>query len=244
MNCLAFRRQLGVDPAIRDPEFRAHREGCAACAEAAGRADGFEASLKRALAVPVPEGLVERILLRQTTDRRVASRNGGPRWLALAAAVVLSVAAGALGYGYLAGRDLGEISVAHLPHEPQALTSRAEIPAERVRAAFADYKVALAEAPQPVNYVHNCRVGVNHAVHMVVQRAEGPVTVLYYADRKEPGRSDFRREGMMGRSVPMAEGTLVLLASQERSFDAIEQAWRESIEGGRADTRNSAAGSL
>jgi hypothetical protein len=36
--------------------------------------------LEVALAVPVPEGLVERILLRQTTDRRVASRSGGPRW--------------------------------------------------------------------------------------------------------------------------------------------------------------------
>jgi hypothetical protein len=244
MNCLAFRRQLAVDPATRDPAFRAHREECGACAEASARADGFEQSLRRALSIPVPEGLAEHVLLRQTTDQRVTARRAGPGWLALAAAVVLSLAAGAVGYHYLAPRDLGEMSVAHLPHEPQALTSRAEIPAERVREAFAHYQVALAEAPQRVNYVQNCRVGTSHAVHMVVQRDEGPVTVMFYADRKEAQRSDFRREGMAGRAVPMAQGTLVLLAAQERSFDALEAAWRESLEGGGAAIHNAAAGSL
>ena len=244
MNCLAFRRQLAVDPATRDPAFRAHRDECAACAEACARSQAFEQTLRRALAVPTPEGLAERVLLRQTTDQRVATRRSGPSWLAMAAAVVLSLGAGAIGYHYLAPRDIGEMSVAHLPHEPQALISRADIPAERVREAFTHYQVALAEAPQHVNYVQNCRVGTSHAVHMVVQREEGPVTVMYYADRQEAHRSDFRREGMMGRAVPMAHGTLVLLASQERSFDALEAAWRESLEGGVASSHNAAAGSL
>ena len=95
-----------------------------------------------------------------------------------------------------------------------------------------------------MSYVHNCRVGVNHAVHMVVQREEGPVTVLFYADRKEPGRSDARRDGMMVREVPMGEGTLVLVAAHERSFDALEQAWRNSLEGGAALGHAAAAASL
>ena len=242
MNCLAFRRQLAVDPATRDAAFAAHREQCPGCAEAYARAEAFEQSLRRALAVPVPEGLAERVLLRQTTDRRVAGRGAGSRWLALAAAVVLSLGAGVFGYRYLGQRDLGEMSVAHLPHEPQALTARAEVPAAEVRQAFASYQVALAAAPQPVSYVRNCRVGVNHAVHMVVQRDEGPVTVMYFADRHEAGRSEFRRAGMMGRAVPMAQGTLVLLAAQQRSFDALEQAWRGSLEGGAALAQHAAAG--
>jgi hypothetical protein len=244
MNCLAFRRQLAVDPATRDPAFAAHREACAGCAEAHARAEGFEHSLRRALAVPVPDGLAERVLLRQTTDLRVAGRGAGARWLAVAAAVVLSLTAGVFGYRYLDQRDLGDMSIAHLPHEPQALTARAQVPADEVRQAFAHYQVALAAAPQPVSYVRNCRVGVNHAVHMVVQRDEGPVTVMYFADRHETGRSDFQREGMMGRAVPMAQGTLVLLAAQQRSFDVLEQAWRGSLEGGVAIARNAAAGSL
>jgi hypothetical protein len=242
MNCLAFRRQLAVDPGTPHEVFRAHRDACAGCAEAYARAATFEQSLRSALAVPVPEGLAERVLLRQTTDQRVEARKASPGWLALAAAVVLSLAAGALGYHDLAPRDLGAMSIAHLPHEPQALTARGDVPADQVRQAFARYQVALAAAPQPVSYVHNCPVGANHAVHMVVQRDEGPVTVLYYADRKEPQRSEFRRDGMAGRAVPMAQGTLVLLASQERSFDALEAAWRGSLEGGAGLGHNAAAG--
>jgi hypothetical protein len=231
MNCLAFRRQLAVDPGTSDPAFHAHREQCAACAEAVQRADAFEQSLRRSLNVAAPEGLADRILLHQTTVLRRGPGWATPKWLALAAGLLLTVGAGVLGYTLLLKRDIGELAVAHLPHEPQALTARAEVAEADVRSAFDKYHVALAAAPQAVNYVQNCRVGANHAVHMVVQRAEGPVTVMFFADRHEPWRKSFKHEGMMGRSVPMAEGTLVLLAANDRSFDALEQAWRGSIEG-------------
>ena len=244
MNCLAFRRQLSLDPGTRDPTFRAHLSECSGCAEAYGRAEAFEQSMRRALAVPVPEGLAERILLRQTTDQRVASRRSGPGWLALAAALALSLAAGVMGYRTLARPDIGEMSVAHVPGEPDALTLHALLPVSEVRAAFAHDQVALAGAPQPVVYAVNCEVGDSHAVHMVVQRDEGPVTVLYFGDRKEARRTDFRHAGMSGRAVPMARGTLVLVAQQTRSFDALEAAWRESLEGDGAGAHNAAAGGL
>jgi hypothetical protein len=244
MNCLAFRRQLAVDPATRDPAFLAHRQECAGCAEACGRADAFEHSLRRALAVPVPEGLAERILLRQTTEQRVTARRSGPGWLAIAAAVVLSLAAAIVGYRQFARPDIGVMSVAHVPGEADALTLHALLPVAEVRGAFAHDHVALARAPQPGVYAVNCEVGDSHAVHMVAQRDDGPVTVLYFGDRKESRRSDFQHSGMVGRAVPMAQGTLVLVAQQARSFDALEAAWRESLEGGGAGAHNSAAGGL
>jgi len=244
MNCLEFRRQLAVDPGARSVVFLEHREACAACAEATVRADGFESSLRRALAVPVPEGLAERILLAQTTAQRQGRQGSNRRWFAIAAAAVLTLLSGAIGYRVLLKPSLAEISVAHIPHEPQALTARALVAESDVQAAFARYQVRLASEPQPVNYVHNCPVADSHAVHMVVQRVEGPVTVMYYADRHERKRADFQRDGLMGRSVPMAQGTLVLLSANDRSFDALELAWRGSIEGPGPGDLIGAAGGL
>jgi len=49
MNCLAFRRQLLVDPQGRQADLQAHAARCAPCARALERALAFEASLKAAL---------------------------------------------------------------------------------------------------------------------------------------------------------------------------------------------------
>ena len=64
-----------------------------------------------------------------------------------------------------------------------------------------------------------------------MQRVEGPVTVMYFADRAERGEKRFEQNGLMGRAVPIGQGTLVLLAAQDHSFDSIEAAWRESLVG-------------
>src|SRR5438309_498118 len=99
MNCLEFRRLLATDPTHRDAAFNEHRANCAACAEAAQRADAFEAQLARALSVPAPAGLADQILLHQTTQSRRQPRAfRGPMLWRIAAAVVLMLGAGLVAY--------------------------------------------------------------------------------------------------------------------------------------------------
>lgn len=236
MNCLEFRRQLATDPGSREARFLAHEGECARCANAAAEARAFENRLSAALAVPVPEGLADRILLRQTTDLRHADAPARgaplPGWLKIAAAVVLAVGgAGGAAWFHFAGADLAELSVAHLPHEPMALSSRASIRPEEVSAMFASVDAPLVGSPGEINYLHRCRVGKDMTVHMVVQAADGPVTLLYFVDRKAGERRSFERNGVVGRQVPMGAGTLMLMASQDHSFDGLEQTWRGAIAG-------------
>lgn len=232
MNCLEFRRALATEPATTRADFLAHRDGCSSCAEAASRSSAFEATLRHALEVPPPDGLADAILLRQTTEqRRDADGARGRNLLRLAAVLVLGVGAGLFGWRWLGARDIGTLAIAHLPHEPYALTAHGEVASDKVRAAFVRYGVELAAAPAPVDYVQNCRVGANHAVHMVMQRDGGPVTVMYFADRAERNAERYERGGLMVRAVPIGKGTLVLLAAHDLSFDSIEAAWRESLVG-------------
>lgn len=236
MNCLEFRRQLATDPTTREPRFQAHEAGCGRCAAAAADARAFEGRLIAALAVPVPEGLADRILLRQTTDLRNADaaprRAAPPGWLKIAAAVVLAVGGvGGATWFHFASADLAELSVSHLPHEPMALSSRARIRPEEVNAMFASVDAPLVGTPGEINYLHRCRVGKDMTVHMVVQATDGPVTLLYFVDRKAAERRSFERNGVVGRQVPMGAGTLMLMASQDHNFDALEHTWRGAIVG-------------
>ena len=97
--------------------------------------------------------------------------------------------------------------------------------------AFRRAGAALAGEPARVDYVQNCDLGGRQTVHMVVQRPEGPVTVMYVAEGGPEAEAHFERHGLKGRLSPVGGGTLVLIASDERSFDVLEDEWRRSIAG-------------
>ena len=227
MNCLEFRRQLTINPQCSEVDFVRHRQDCPRCAEALDRANAFEASLRQALAVPLPPQLAESILLAQATrERRHRSiyRSGG--LLALAAAMVL-----AFGIGMRAeATPLSTLAVDHLRQEAEVLTWTKLVTPGSVQEAFAQRGVALHSVPGGISFVGCCPMGRHLTVHMVMPGSNGPVTVIYVVDDHERARVDFQRDGWLGRSVPMGKGTLVLLAQNANQFDSVENTWRTALQ--------------
>lgn len=231
MNCLEYRRQLGADPRRESPEMLEHRRECSGCAAHHARSLGFELQLRRSLAIAAPDGLAERILLAQATVER--REHGSQRrylgW-AMTAAVLLVVAVGVIGLS--PGPAFADAMVRHMQHEPESFASRLAMPESEVLRRFAQRGVKLVGAlPPGISYASPCPVGSYLSVHMVMPQDDGPVTVIYIAHHRESDRDDFRKADVVGRSVPMGDGTLVLMAAHATRFDALETAWRESLEG-------------
>ncbi|MEO7432962.1 MAG: DUF3379 family protein [Dokdonella sp.] len=237
MDCLEFRRQLGADPRTLDRAARAHLDGCAGCTEAHSRALAFEARLANAMAVPVPDGLADRILLAQLTGDRQRQRNVRRRvtWVALAAAASLVLGVGLLRQSgsSLPSAALPDLVAAHViaPDERDALQKTAALPTDDIRHAFSDRGVTLASVPADVAYVSECGIGKFRTVHMVMPESGAPVSVVYVVEHRAKATQDFQRSGLAGREVPMANGTLVMLAPDSGRFDALEHSWRLAIEG-------------
>jgi hypothetical protein len=241
MDCLEFRRQLGSEPRMLDRAAREHLEGCAFCADAHARAQAFEARLAGAMAVSVPDGLADRILLAQLTSERQRERTGRSRiaWVALAAAACMVLAFGVLRYARAPapGLSLSDLVAAHVtgPEERDALQASVPLPADSVRHAFADRGVTLASVPPNVAYVSECGIGSGvgkyRSVHMVMPENGKPVSVVYVVQHRASSSQDFQRDGLVGREVPIAQGTLVLLAQDAGRFDQLEHTWRSAIEG-------------
>jgi hypothetical protein len=228
MNCLEFRRQLGIDPHSTVADFVRHRQECARCAEAAARASEFEAALRRALHVEAKPQLAESMLLAQATQeqrRQATLRRGG--LFALAAALALAVGIGLR----VEAKPLPVQAVDHLHHEAQVLMSTRPVSAESVRAAFAQRGLTLARVPDGIAFVGCCPMGKHLTVHLVMPESDGPVSVIYVVDQRSTQREDFQREGWHGRSVPLGSGTLILLARETDHFDGVEAAWREALKG-------------
>ena len=233
MDCLEFRRRVGSAPQVRDRATREHVAGCAACAEATARAQAFDAGLARAMAVPVPEGLAERILLAQLTGTRGRERTQRRRnvWLALAAAASLALAVGIV-RNQRAAPSLSDLVVAHVNGPERGALRRTEpVASAAIARAFTARGVSLQSVPGGVSYVHECPVGRYRSVHMVMPESGAPVSVLYIVDHRVDALADFRQGALRGREVPVADGTLVLVAQTTARFDAIERSWRNAIEG-------------
>ena len=227
MNCVEFRRHLGVDPQSSDAGFARHRAECARCAEAAERAQGFERNLQRALTVQPPAQLIESILLAQTPAerrRRAAIRRGAI--FALAASLALAV--GVIGMRAEA-RPLSAQAVEHLHEEAITLKMTTQLPAAKITEAFAQRGLTLHNVPDGVSFVGCCPMGKNRTVHMVMPNADDPVTVIYVVDNRVGQREEFQRDGLRGRSVPLGAGTLILLAKKVDAFDRIENVWRGAL---------------
>ena len=62
MDCLEFRRTFGGDPMSREAALAEHRLACRACASFAEDVRELDGQLARAMDLPVPEGLVERVV--------------------------------------------------------------------------------------------------------------------------------------------------------------------------------------
>ncbi|HVJ63163.1 MAG TPA: DUF3379 family protein [Tahibacter sp.] len=231
MNCLEYRRQLAADPRRESPEMLEHRRECPGCAAHHARALGFELQLRRSLTVPAPDGLAERILLAQATAER-RDRGSQRRYLgwAMTAAVLLVVAVGVIGLS--PGPAFADAMVEHMQREPESFVSRLAMPESEVLRRFTQRGVKLAgPLPPGISYASPCPVGSYLSVHMVMPQEEGPITVIYIAHHREGARDDFRKADVVGRSVPMADGTLVMMAANGARFDALESAWRQSLEG-------------
>jgi hypothetical protein len=235
MDCLEFRRRLGSEPHVADAEAQAHLASCAACAAVAADAQAFEARLANALAVALPDGLADRILAAQRADVAEPARARPRRrlgWIALAAAASLLLAFGVVRYQRDANA-LPSLVAEHVaaPDEHAALALQAPVPMNEVERAFADRGVKLAEVPPQVVYVAECGIGRWRSVHMVSAGEGGPVSVVYVVRERAAASKDFQRDGLDAREVPVADGTLFMLAQSDQRFDALEHAWRDALEG-------------
>ncbi|HEU4665521.1 MAG TPA: DUF3379 family protein [Dokdonella sp.] len=232
MDCLEFRRRLGSDPGVVDAQARAHMASCTECAALAAEARAFEARLSAALAVEVPDGLVERIL---DVQRRRTVVPFQPRrrlgWIALAAAASVLLAFGVVRLRQATGMRAMVAAHVTAPDEHAALAMVTPVPQALVERAFADRGVKLADVPPEVAYVAECPIGRWRSVHMVSAGAGGPVSVVYIVRDRSSKASSFRRAGLVAREVPMADGTLFMLAETDTRFDALEHAWRNALEG-------------
>jgi hypothetical protein len=115
-----------------------------------------------------------------------------------------------------------------MSHEPYALTRSGKVPDALVARMFTEAGMQIDTAGLALSYLNRCPLDRRWSVHMVMPAPEGPVTVMYVIGETRVERMDTRKDMVAVRTLPWADGALVLLAESNRDFDRIESAWHRA----------------
>jgi len=199
VSCEHTRLQIGADPAGSAAELEEHLRGCAACREFREEMRTLDANIRRALERP-PEWA------------------GAPRltapwrpW-ALAASVLLAMLA-VLSVWLLRPSDtLAHEVVAHVREEPDSWLARQQVDAHSIDEVLRGAGVKLDFTSDRISYAQSCWFQDHYVPHLVVQTAQGPVTVMILRNQRVSGRRSFHESGMTGVIVPAPQGSIAVLA--------------------------------
>ena len=229
MNCIDYRRLITSDPAHRGAEAAAHRLACQSCVAYTQRMERLDRSLRDAMMIDVPPGLVSRVKLAATG----ASRSRWRRYSIAAGAV----AGLAISFGLLTGNDapsgqaLSDSIVAHIEHEPELLVSTLEVIAQpQLASVLAEAGVKLTGDPGAVSFAGLCPFRGHSVPHMVVQSESGPITVLVLPDEKIRGPITIDRDGFRGIIVPVKGGSIAVVGGEDEATESVKQRFVNLVE--------------
>lgn len=239
MNCMEFRRAALANPHHPGHEALAHEAVCHSCANFYQELRMQEESLYEAMSVPVPDGLADRVLLRQQHGwrERFMPRFAVP---ALAASMALVVALG-LNWKFQSGMLSPEMLAAgiieHVEQEEKALNANQTIPSNQLVSLFERNGAILDKAPGETTYADHCPLpGGGHGEHLVFDTPHGKLTLILMPDKAigRPLRLD--KDGLTVSLLPAGEGSIALVSGKRDQINEAETWARESLRWQRGRT--------
>lgn len=223
--CLDFRREKLADPRRLSPAARLHMHDCPMCRAFARRLDASDAQIEQVLAVPVPDGLADRVLLNVHHGKRRP-------WslMALAATVVLSLGIGFQQWQPRAEIDYARVAIEHVLHEPESLTDHRLADPSQFRFVLANFGGQMHRSVGKVRYMKLCPVPEGTGWHIVLDTEHGPATLLLI-----PGKGvnaptgTLQMKGYVARALPGGQGYYAIITESPQALEAISRILAERV---------------
>jgi hypothetical protein len=225
VTCDEARLQIGAEPGASTPALEEHLGSCAACRQFRDEMRALDANIRRVMeqspqplpapAVPAPPPAWQQ----------------PPRWRqwALAASVLFAVVAVLAVWLLRPSDSLAREVVAHVQAEPESLQGQERVSTQDIDAALRSAGVKLDITSDTVTYASSCRFRGHYVPHLVMQTAQGPVTVLLLRHESVPGRRNFHEDGMSGVLVPSGQGSIAVLARHGAGVEQLAQLMQQDV---------------
>ena len=208
MSCEQARLQIGADPGNSTAELERHLQDCESCRQFRAEMRTLDGDIRRALERPPAAAVTARF----TTSWRP--------W-ALAASVLLAMLAVLAVWALRPSDTLAREVVAHVQEEPESWLARQQVDAQSIDSALRSAGVRLDITSDRITYAQSCWFRDRYVPHLVVQTAQGPVTVMILRNQHVSARRTFHEQGMSGVIVPAPAGSIAVLTQGGANIDAV-----------------------
>ena len=200
MNCIDVHRKLTAAPDCKDEAILSHLEECSACANFLNSIQQFDQSLIKAAKIEIPDGLADRILLKQSFRQQHQMRANRFKLFALAASLllVLSVSFNMSSLINILDKSLSleEIALNHVIDEIDHLNENKNIQLAKLNTVLQPFNIKMKNTIGQINYASTCPIRNSRGVHIILQQKNELATLLvmpgeYVASRKMHTKGDF-----------------------------------------------------
>ena len=231
MNCEEYRQAISADPAFDGGA--SHLSGCEGCQAFRRELLAMEETIAKALAIDVPV-LEQPHLPAVESDNVIAiapRRRKAPVWLALAATVAVAAVIGFRMLGSdVAYGSLAEEVVAHLDHEPRALTVTDRAVSDERLANVVPASVArLDRSAGLITYARSCVINGKTVPHLVLQGEHGPVTILLMPEEAIDAAEDLSGDNIKGVLLPVGSGSIAIIGERDERLEPIKESIVNSV---------------
>lgn len=227
-----FRRLLGAEPDSQDPSFLQARDSSAEFRAAAAEAERFEEQLQRALSVAAPADLPDLLHAIPRTAPRSRRQSGGWRY-AMAAALLLAI--GAAGVTWRVNTGWGSVEdylADHFRHDGPAMLAMAGSGPQTVDvgAVLAEFGMTAAPAlAEIISVIKTCPTPDGKGLHMVLDTAQGLVTVIYMPDTPVADGEHVHFDDHDAVLVSLSNGSAVIIGSESQQVAGLDSLLRDAL---------------
>ncbi|MBC7008811.1 DUF3379 family protein [Pseudoalteromonas sp. BZK2] len=245
MDELEFRRRILAEPSTIDKELEAFAEQDTDKQAFIDDVRAFDDELSKALNIPVPENLAQRIIdntysseeesAEQPLDTIVEAKSRfafNRLYLAAAASFLVAISVFFVSNKQHTLYSVGEHAFAHLYHEIGSLDKHEAIDLASVNEKFATIGGHLDELPGKVTYLMFCDFQGKKGLHLVFESDFGPMTVFIVPSDEQPfgtGSDDFNDERFAGHINRGDRADTILIASIGAPLDSYNNMINDAI---------------
>lgn len=239
MNCEKYKEALGADPSASFEGGAEHCADCASCSAFTAEMQAFDARIAAALNINTPN--LEIPDLPEIKDDNVVSLPFGRKtafttqtWLAIAATVLLTVFVGFRAiddYYTPSGMSLADEVLAHLDHEPGALTvTNVAVSNDQLSKVMRRSSGTMDPNIGLVSYAKSCTINGRVIPHLVLQGEKGPITLLLMPEEMIDQATTLDGKGVNGVILPMGDGSIAIIGERDEPLTELEHKIINSVE--------------
>lgn len=222
MDDLQFRRNLYADPTNIDAAMRQAINEDASKQKFATELDALEQDITSALNVEVPEGLAEKLILRQTLASHKQQKKKSRVQLALAASVAFAIGLTMNAFQFSSAyNNLADHALAHVYHEDGVFsnTGNPKLTLASVNRKMETFSGNFKGLVGEIISADFCRFDGIKSLHLVFKGKNSPITVFIVPhDDKLTVASDFSDERFNGKTIQFLQSNIVVIGEKDEEI--------------------------